>query len=402
MKKRFKRTAKYRKGVALLAGVMLLTGTFRYTGVSDYGPGVLVVSASKTQQEIDKANQEKVNLENQLGDKQEEISGLKKDQKNLKKALSKLNEEMTAVAENLSQLETQIHETENEIEVTQAELEAILDAGTWAASGKGLQSAVMYENQEKSYLNALIQESNLSDMLNTADYVEKIAAHDRKVMDAYIQSRTLIEAYEDKLHEDMTNLRDLQAKAEAEKSRVEGLIAQTQTEISKYAGSIAEAEREAEAYEEEIRKKEEDLKYLKKKLAEEIALSQAAANATWRDISQVTFAEGDRKLLASIIYCEAGGESYAGKLAVGSVVINRVLSSKYPDTVVGVIYQKSQFSPVASGRLELALTNNKATAACYQAADEAMKGMTNVGQCLYFRRPVEGLVGINIGNHVFY
>ena len=113
MKKRFKRTAKYRKGVALLAGVMLLTGTFRYTGVSDYGPGVLVVSASKTQQEIDKANQEKENLENQLGDKQEEISGLKKDQKNLKKALSKLNEEMTAVAENLSQLETQIHETEN-------------------------------------------------------------------------------------------------------------------------------------------------------------------------------------------------------------------------------------------------------------------------------------------------
>ena len=52
--------------------------------------------------------------------------------------------------------------------------------------------------------------------------------------------------------------------------------------------------------------------------------SQAAANGTWRDISEVSFAEGDRRLLANLIYCEAGGEPYVGQVAVGSVVINRV------------------------------------------------------------------------------
>ena len=114
------------------------------------------------------------------------------------------------------------------------------------------------------------------------------------------------------------------------------------------------------------------------------------------------FADGDRKLLANLIYCEAGGESYEGKLAVGAVVINRVLSSRYPDSVVGVIYQRSQFSPASSGRLELALALDKANADCYKAADEAMGGKTNVGTCLYFRRPVPGLTGIVIGNHVFY
>ena len=114
------------------------------------------------------------------------------------------------------------------------------------------------------------------------------------------------------------------------------------------------------------------------------------------------FEEGDRKLLANIIYCEAGGEPYEGKVAVGAVVINRVLSTVYPNTVVGVIYQNKQFSPVASGRLALALANDKATESCYRAADEAMSGVTNVGQCVYFRTPIPGLEGIRIGGHIFY
>lgn len=83
-------------------------------------------------------------------------------------------------------------------------------------------------------------------------------------------------------------------------------------------------------------------------------------------------------------------------------MINRVLSSKYADTVVGVIYQPYQFSPVRSGRLELALSVDRANADCYKAADEAMSGITNVGNCLYFRTPIEGLTGISIGGHIFY
>ena len=69
---------------------------------------------------------------------------------------------------------------------------------------------------------------------------------------------------------------------------------------------------------------------------------------------------------------------------------------------MGVVYQSRQFSPVGSGRLDLALGANKANADCYKAAEEAMSGVTNVGNCVYFRTPVEGLNGINIGGHVFY
>ena len=183
--------------------------------------------------------------------------------------------------------------------------------------------------------------------------------------------------------------------------------------VSSLAANSSTLKKELEALKDEaeqIRKQQTELKkeqeanieYLKKKLAEEQALSKLAAQSQWRDISEVTFEESDRYLLANLIYCEAGGEPYAGQLAVGAVVINRVLSSVYPNTVTGVIYQKYQFSPVGSGRLALALAQNKATASCYKAADEAMAGQTNVGNCVYFRTPIPGLTGIQIGGHIFY
>lgn len=110
---------------------------------------------------------------------------------------------------------------------------------------------------------------------------------------------------------------------------------------------------------------------------------------------------GDQELLAALIYCEAGGESYAGQLAVGSVVLNRVSSSYYPNTISGVIYQSGQFSPVASGRLATVLGSGLTTASCRQAAQEVLNGnITN--DFLYFRRNTGIIQGTVIGNHVFY
>ena len=184
------------------------------------------------------------------------------------------------------------------------------------------------------------------------------------------------------------------------------LVAQTSKEIAKYADEIEELEDSIEAYEKELAERDADIKALKKKLAEEQAQSNLAANSAWRDISEVQFEAGDRKLLANLIYCEARGESYEGKVAVGSVVINRVLSSVFPNTVVGVIYAPRQFAPVTSTKnsLALALAEDRATRYpdCYRAADEAMSGYSNVGNRVFFRTPIPGLTGLQIGNHIFY
>lgn len=108
----------------------------------------------------------------------------------------------------------------------------------------------------------------------------------------------------------------------------------------------------------------------------------------------------DLTLLAALIQCEAGGESYEGKLAVGSVVMNRVSSSHFPNTVAGVIYQGGQFSPVASGRFASVLAKG-ADRSCTQAASEVLGGNITIGT-LYFRVNDGSIPGTVIGNHVFY
>lgn len=251
-------------------------------------------------------------------------------------------------------------------------------------------------------LEMLMQVGSFSEFLNYSDYVEQLSEYDREMLDEYQATIETIEAEKQRLKEEKEQLQELKAKVEVEKSRTAGILSSTANVYNSTSQELSSAEAEMLAYEQTLKEQEENIEYLKKKLEEEIALSKLSATSAKRDISEVTFADGDRYLLASIIYCEAGGESPEGQLAVGAVVINRVLSSVFPDTVVGVVYQNKQFSPVASGRLGLALAEGKATAGCYQAADQAMAGVTNVGNCVYFRTPIEGLTGTQIGGHIFY
>lgn len=388
---------KIAKKTALLMAAVLLA-----TACKPESDPMVVSASSGTREEIDRTEREKNDLQEELDKTQENLDNLEGKRDSLEKELSYLKSQMNTVVDNLEELDARIHQKEQEIADTQAALEEAKATEEWQYASMVTMVRLMYEHQEDSYLEALLTTGSFSELLNQADRIEKVVAYDQKMLDTYVNNRILIEQQEARLETEKAELEDLIAQAQAEKEKVSGLIEQASRSINKYSSQISDAERKALDYEAEIKKKEENLEYLKKKLAEEIAMSQAAANGTWRDISEVSFAEGDRRLLANLIYCEAGGEPYEGQVAVGSVVINRVLSSKYPDTVVGVIYQSGQFSPVASGRLDLALATDKATDSCYRAADAAMSGISNVGNCVYFRTPIEGLTGINIGGHVFY
>lgn len=386
-----KRAMKKRGKIALLMAIVLLACNIPATS-----------HATTTQDKLDEAIKDKNNIKDKLDSKNDHIDDLKDTEVGLQSDLKSLNAQLTEVSENLTMLEKQIAEKEEAIRITGEEIKEAKATEQWQYECMVKRIQYMYEAGEKDYLDMLFSAESFSDLISYSDYFTAIAEYDENMMAEYEATRKQIEEEEARLLQEKQDLDELKLSAEAEKSKVSGLISKTSSDIEKYGDKIAKAEEEAKAYEEELRKKEEDIETLKKIIEQEKALSAAAAQATWRDISEVTFADGDKKLLANIIYCEAGAEPYAGKLAVGAVVINRVLSSKYPDTVVGVIYQKSQFSPVRSGRLELALAADKANADCYKAAEEAMSGVTNVGNCLYFRTPIDGLTGIVIGGHVFY
>ena len=138
-----------------------------------------------------------------------------------------------------------------------------------------------------------------------------------------------------------------------------------------------------------------------KAAAEEAARLEAEAQQAALAAQTAAISAEELKLLANIIYCEAGSESYVGKVAVGNVIMNRVKSASQPNTITEVVYAKGQFSPVRNGSLQRALSSDKADAACYQAAIEALAGAQPVGGKLFFRRN-NGRSGQVIGNHVFY
>ena len=288
-------------------------------------------------------------------------------------------------------MEGQIEQKEADIALTQENLEKAKETEAWQQLCMDRRIQYTYERGTEDFFTTLLLSGGFGKILNMSTYVESILGYDDKMLEEMIANREYIESEEARLEKEKIELSILKINAEADKSRVAELIEEVSSSMAEYEDQIDEAEAAAKEYEAAM-----------KKLAEEKALAEAAANAAWRDISEITWAENDRYLLANLIYCEAGGEPYEGQVAVGAVVVNRMLSSKFPDTLVGVIYQKRQFAPVASGRLELALSINKATPSCYQAADEAMSGKTNVGNCLFFRTPIPGLTGINIGGHVFY
>ncbi len=378
---------------------------------------VIVQATEETRKKINQAEQEKKDTESKLNETEENLDKLNEQKNSLQGALSTLNTELSQVSNNLGELEAKITDKEAEIEALDQDIAQVQEELQTAIALKDEQYESMkqqikfiYEKSDYLYLELFFSAGSFSDFLNKNNYIEQLSSYEEKVLQDYKDAQAAMEAKEaelqlamEQLERDKEELGEYKVQVVAEQSRVSGLVSKTANSINATDSQISEAEAEALAYEKRIKEQEENITALKAKLAEEIRLAQLASQSSWRDISEVSFADGDRYLLANLIYCEAGGEPYAGQVAVGAVVMNRVLSSVFPDTVTGVVYQNGQFSPVASGRLALALAEGKATGSCYQAADEAMKGATNVGNCVFFRTPVDGVTPkYRIGGHIFY
>lgn len=120
--------------------------------------------------------------------------------------------------------------------------------------------------------------------------------------------------------------------------------------------------------------------------------------------SQSSQSSGDLDLLAKIVYAEARGEPYSGQVAIAAVVLNRVESPSFPNTIAGVIYQPYAFTAVSDGQINL--TPNSTA---YKAAQDALNGWDPTYGCLYYYNPATATSSwiwsrqtvVTIGNHTF-
>lgn len=132
-----------------------------------------------------------------------------------------------------------------------------------------------------------------------------------------------------------------------------------------------------------------------------VTLSGGSSGSTAASASIIS---ADHRLLSKLVYAEARGESYKGQVAVAAVVLNRVSSASFPNTISGVIYQSGAFSCVSNGSI-----NNTPDANAIRAARDALNGWDPTGGCLYYYNPKATsdqwirtrTVKTVIGNHYF-
>ena len=352
----------------------------------------------EAQKKLKELEEEKKKIEEQKKNAKNELADLNYQKTSVKEQLDELTLALECAAAELDKLEKAIMAKEEELVETGQELELARQKEDAQYAQMKERMQYLYENEGNSYLDMLLEVNNFGEFLNLTEYMNMLAKYDNRMLDEYQASRKATEEAELALEAEKTELEVLKQETVNEKTRIDGLIEETAQKLEYYSNQVSDAKKELADIEKEAKDNQADIEQIKR----EIELSKRSRNSKKRDVSEIVYDENDRYLLANLIYCEAGGEPYEGQVAVGAVVINRVRSSVFPDTVYSVIYQKKQFAPVADGHLALALAQNRATESCYRAADEAMAGYSNVGDCVFFRTVIPGIEGIIIGNHIFY
>ncbi len=378
---------------------------------------VPVYASQQTQEALNKAKQEAQKTQQAVEAGQETVDQLGDEQNALTSTLNNLNSQLSVLSSNLAQLSSQISSKEQEISDKQKEIDQAQSDLDDAIATQEQQYASMkrriqflYERGNSYYLEILLKSSSYGELLNRSSYIQKLNEYDQKTLKQYKQTTAEVkekkkdlEKEQEELQAQMDELEQLHDDASSQANQVNALVTQTAGSLNATNAQLDSAQDAVDLLQDQLDAQNATVSALEKQLAEERRLQAASDASSWRSLGSISFEEGDRMLLANLIYCEAGGEPYAGQVAVGAVVINRLMSGAFPNTMSGVIYQNNQFSPAMSGRLAVALASDEATASCYQAADEAMAGQTNVGNCLFFRTPIPQVTPkYTIGGHIFY
>ena len=400
------------------------------------------MEAYATQQKLDEVQKGIKNLEQEEKEAQQEVNSLSEKKGGLEGDLAEFNNKLSEATAELNETEHQLAITHKNLQITRKELNKARKQEKRQYKAMKNRIRFLYEMDTETVIEVLLTSENFADFLNKTEYISSIHEYDRDMLDRYRETKKDIASKEKKLTSQEESLAQLQKQQEGKQQEIAELVADTSQQLNAAKIQLADAQADVatykakieqqKAYEDELeaQKAAEDAKRLEEikrqeeenRRQQELKRQQQAreqqekqqqvnrqqqgeTNNDKKDTgdSQVTDRKQDASdlaLLAALIQCEADGESYEGKLAVGSVVLNRVSSSHFPNTIAGVIYQGGQFSPVASGRFASVLAGG-ANSTCTQAAQEVLGGNITLS-CLYFRRNDGSIPGTVIGNHVFY
>lgn len=367
------------------------------------------------------------------------ISDLEKQTKETKEAINALQGQKEETARNVSSLENKKHSLQNTIDDYTDELtdiseqiasteKALEDVSTQIIElDRQLQEARKEEKDRYEALKkrmqityesggmdgmarTLFEADSVQDLFTRAEYIKAVVRYDYqkinefRILQSDIEAKSEVvrqkeeelDAYQTELDENYEMLADLT-------DSVMGQLSTTKSNIKSERGKLADFDQKLKELDGKMKSLESKAAAAQAQLAQQIA---ERLEMTREDTSgSYSASDGEIQWLAATIQAEADGESYTGKLAVGSVIMNRVKSSAFPNTIIGVITQNMQFASYRSGKVELIMSRG-ANTTCVRAAQEVLAG-ARVGDYLFFMtKYYADYYKISeytmIGNHAFF
>lgn len=361
----------------------------------------------------DDAKSKKENAQKVVDGLQDEADDLKDTYQSYNSRLQNVNQEISDTREAIASATAGIQTLEEELEQAKEDQQAQYE-------GMKMRIQYMYENGSDSLITMLLESGSMVEFLQRAEDIAAITSYDRTMVNAYNELQDTITSKTEQLTAKRESLAEYNETLSAKQDELDDLVNNAQAAYTAKSGEVSAAQMSVAEYEAklaEFRQKEAALEgeaaAAQAAIGQQMQQQQGAGGETGEtpappeDTSGALngYSEADLKLMAAIIQAEAGGESYAGQLAVGTVIMNRIYSSYFPNTLSGVIYQPNQFQPVRDGHLALILERGP-NESCTNAARQVLNGYRS-GDWLFFMTKkwadYYGITGyVMIGNHAFF
>jgi spore germination cell wall hydrolase CwlJ-like protein len=343
-----------------------------------------------SQSEVDRLKQESQNAKdkvNQINEQKNQVEGAKNQLKNqadsLSGQISSLNSQISNVTGEISETEENIAAVEEDLASLNEELEKTQASLDSQKESMKLRIQYMYENKSANTLVNFLECGSISGFLQRLEYMSQITSYDQQQVKKFEATQKKLEDTKSAIEAKGLELSAYQDNLESKKSQLGTLVNSTASALNTTNTQIANTQAVLDEIEKQLKEAKEYEKRIsqqymeeQRKMAEKLAGEHGGYSGGYSTTDEETL------ILAALIQAEAANQGDAGRLAVGSVVMNRVASSKFPNTVSGVIYASGQFAPVTSGRVALILAEGP-NSACQYAASQAIAGNTNT-DALFF------------------
>ena len=333
---------------------------------------------------------------------EDSVDKLEQKTSSLQDKLDSLNAELSGLSSEITELASKIEDTDASVQKAELDLVAakVNEEMQYDAMKKRIK--YMYETGNRSLVQMIFSSQSMGEFLNNTEFVRNVTEYDREMLQELEQIHNDIAKKEQDLKEERASLEDMRSQLDSRQASLNAAISSTSGELTASADALAKA-KEAQAAAEALKQQEATKNQAQNSSGGGSSGGSNSGGSGTVTVPPTPGETSDLVLLAAILQCEAGTSNYDALLAVATVIMNRVSSPRYPNTIQGVIYQSGQFSPTWNGSLNRVLSKGPASL-CYQVAQDAMGGarLASVSGCYSFRASWTGHAGTIVGGNVFF